>query len=422
VRDFAARTQLDLHELNFEKTPSLRKLFVEGPNTATLRLIETHLGRRIGNRSLLFLDEVQSAPEIISRLRYFYEDTPDIAVIAAGSLLEFALAELQGGMPVGRLESLHLGPMRFEEFLEAMPDGQPLLQWLRTFSLKESATHIPEPLHHRLLGHCRNFSLVGGMPEAIERFRADSDFLAAESAQRSILETYQQDFGKYRRRIPHDRIQKLFQSLPAQVGKKWVHARINPDDKAQATDQALDALCRAGVAHRVHHSSGNGVPLMAEEKTNLFKVLFLDIGLMGRSLGLRASDLVEPESFERVNEGALSEQWIGQHLLDLRPMAAAPRLHYWVREKTGALAEVDYLLTQGPKVFPVEVKSGATTRRKSLEVFLSEKPGSPFGLHISTRPAAWVDQKRILALPHYLIEQTPRLISEITDSFPSKPE
>jgi predicted AAA+ superfamily ATPase len=118
----------------------------------------------------------------------------------------------------------------------------------------------------------------------------------------------------------------------------------------------------------------------------------------------------DPASLARVNEGAIAEQWVGQHLLDLRFPTQPPELHYWVREKAGALAEVDYVISKGPRVYPVEVKAGASSRAKSLQVFLAEKKRAPLGVQFDAAPGGLDRERRILRLPFYLVEQLPRLL------------
>lgn len=407
VRDFCQKEKLTCFELNFEKEPSLRKLFVEGDNAKTIALLEAHLGRSLKD-GLLFLDEIQSAPEVFTRLRYFYEDSPQIPVIAAGSLLEFALAELETSVPVGRIEFLHLGPMRFEEFLMALNENA-AVQFIQNWKFNDPGSSIPTFFHEKLLTLVRDFSIVGGMPQAIARYIINQDFLGAQSVHHSILDTYRSDFGKYRNRIPHERLERVFTAIPAQVGKKWVHARVGVHDKAKALEIALDALSKAKVAHRVFHSSGNGNPLAAEQKDNIFKVLFLDVGLLGALLGLRITDFLDLNSIVRVNEGAIAEQWIGQHLLDLRPLSQMPQLFYWVREKAGSMAEIDYLISMGIKIIPIEVKEGATTKAKSLQVFMNEKK-APLGIHFSINPPNYQKEKKILELPFYMVEQLERVL------------
>lgn len=410
IRDFCLREGLQCLELNFEKEPSLRQLFVEGHNSKTVTLLETHFQQRLTEKTLLFLDEIQAATEIFARLRYFYEDTPHIPVIAAGSLLEFALEKIGHSVPVGRIEYLYLGPMRFEEYLYALKKRS-LLDLIAQWNPYDLKTALPPIFHEQLLAHVRDFSLVGGMPEALQKFIFDRNFLECHTAHQSILDTYRSDFGKFHKRVPLDRIERVFNSISAQIGKKWVHSRISAEEKAKAIDQALHLLCQAKVAHRIYHSSGNGIPLASEQKDNLFKVLFLDIGLMNSQLGLRITDLIDPQSFAKIHTGALAEQWIGQHLLDLREPSQPPNLFYWVREKAGSLAEIDYLIQQGARIYPVEVKAGSSSKIKSLQVFLLEKQKtSPIGIHFSSHPPYYHSNKKILELPFYLVEQLPRIL------------
>ncbi len=409
IRDFCSEEGLELLELNFERSPQLAGLFSHGPNSRTISALELHFGRRLHERSVLFFDEIQAAPEVFARLRYFREEHPEIAVVAAGSLLEFMLGDSAHGVPVGRLEYLHLGPARFEDFLDACGDSA-LLELLCHAQPGELQS-LNTVVHQQLLSRAREFSLVGGMPEAIARYtsRESGDLLGSSAVQDSILQTTQEDFAKYRRRVPMERLLRIFQSLPTQVGRKWIHARINPDDRAQASDAALELLCLARVACRVRHSAGNGLPLEAETNDRFFKVLFLDVGLMQRLLQTppALSDWV------RVNEGAIAEQWVCQHLLDLRADFEKPALHYWVREKAGAQAEVDALLPWNGTVIPVEIKAGPSGKVRSLRVFLDEHPRSPFGVHFSTEPLLWDPRHRILRVPLYAVEQLYRVMATL---------
>ena len=426
VKDFCRRQDLQCLEINFEREPSIRKLFVEGHNSKTIQLLEAHFNQLLtapsGQKTVLFLDEIQATPEVFARLRYFYEDTPEIAVIAAGSLLEFVLADFQYSVPVGRVEYLYLGPMGFEEYLHAMGEAK-LLQWIREWQ-PSGASHlsevheVSEVYHSKLLSHVRDFSLIGGMPEVVQKFISKREFVTPAALQRSLLDSYRNDFAKFRKRIPLERLDRVFNAIPSRVGKKWVHARVSEHEKAHAIESALELLCMARIAYRVFHSSGNGVPLAAEQKDNLYKVLFLDVGLMGAQLGLKITDILDPDEFSRVNEGSIAEQWIGQHLLDLREFSRSPEIHYWVREKAGSMAEVDYLYQLGNQIIPIEVKAGSSLIRKSLQVFLAEKINdksrsgkkTPLGVHFSTHLPRLDLKRRMLELPFYLVQQLPRLI------------
>ncbi len=133
-------------------------------------------------------------------------------------------------------------------------------------------------------------------------------------------------------------------------------------------------------------------------------------------LGMKITDLTELDAIARINEGAIAEQWIGQHLLDLRMNSQPPELYYWVREKAGSMAEVDYIIQNGMQIYPIEVKAGASSRAKSLQVFLNEKKKSPIGIHFSTNPARFDPKHRILELPFYMVEQVPRILTMLQKS------
>ena len=171
VREFARLNDYSLVEINFERNPEYREAFTSRDPALILTALRLLTGQSIeAGSTLLFLDEIQAAPEVLLALRYFYEEKPALHLIAAGSLLEFTLAEAQFSMPVGRVEYLHLGPMQFEDFLEAM--GHPELSSLiRSISLTDlSNKPIPRPVHDKLLSLLRQYWVIGGLPEAIATY------------------------------------------------------------------------------------------------------------------------------------------------------------------------------------------------------------------------------------------------------------
>lgn len=420
VREFAKEDFDHLIEINFDDTPEQAKLFVKGDVDRCLLLLEMeHNQDIIPGKTLIFLDEIQAVPEILPYLRYFYEKRPDIFVIAAGSLLEFLLAEHGFSMPVGRIEYLHLGPMTIEEFLLAL-DQQRLVSFLSGIDPHES---IPESIHQKLLDFLKLFWIVGGMPAAVAAYRDSKSFQHPNREHGIILQTYEDDFSKYRKRIYPQRIRNVFQRIPALVGKKLKYVNLDPDERSKDLADTLDLLEMASVIFRVHHSAGNGVPLGAEMKTKDFKPLFLDTGLMTQSLGLNLTALQVVKDLTLVKNGAVAEQFIGQHLLYQNLSYEKPELYYWNREKKSSAAEVDYLLSIGNVVIPVEVKAGASGSLKSLQVFVSEKRVLVALRFNSMTPSLTELTVKIngtpghpylfLSLPHYLVCQAKRLLKEV---------
>jgi len=369
-------------------------------------------------KTLLFLDEIQAAPEVFAALRYFQEELPGLHIIAAGSLLEFVLQEHSFPMPVGRIEYMHLCPMTFEEFLLAS-GREKLQQWLSGFTMGDS---VPEGLHQELLGLVRQYCIVGGMPEAVAVFMKNGSYQECERVQQTILSTYRDDFSKYSTKAEHRRIEKIFSAIPRLVGRKFMFSHVDREERSRELGVALQLLCLARVTHQIKHSNGNGVPLGAEADDRMFKVLFLDVGLLCRSCGLRVLDVEKTADLILVNNGAVCEQLVGQHLLMSGAFYEDPTLHCWMRDRPNSSAEVDYLMTIGSHVIPVEVKAGATGRLKSLHLFLSEKNRS-FGLRINGDTPSLLDTQtaqvgaeakpfRLLSLPFYMLGQARRLCSD----------
>ena len=420
VRMLASDTFTGLVEINFERMPDVASLFASKSPRTILPLLEARFNLPVvPGKTLLFLDEIQAAPEVFATLRYFAEEMPGLHVIAAGSLLEFVLREHSFSMPVGRIEYLHLGPMTFEEFLLALGRDK-LQQWLTRFTMDEG---IPESLHRELIRLFRQYCIVGGMPEAVAAFARTGSFQECEQVQESIVATYRDDFAKYSAKAKHKRVETVFVKIPRLVGRKFMFSQVDPEERSRELGAALQLLCLARVAHQVKHSHGNGVPLAAEVDDRTFKVLFLDVGLLCRACGLRVLDVEMAADVMLVNNGAVCEQAVGQHLLMSGAFYEEPALHCWMRDKPNSSAEVDYLIALGPHVIPVEVKAGATGRLKSLHLFLAEKTHR-FGLrfnsdypsllttstltsHGETKPV------RLLSLPLYLLGQTRRLCATV---------
>lgn len=416
VRMLARETFTSLLEINFERMPDVASLFASKTPRTILSLLEARFNLPIEQgKTLLFLDEIQAAPEVFAALRYFQEEMPGLHVIAAGSLLEFVLQDHSFSMPVGRIEYLHLGPMTFEEFLLAL-GREKLHQWLMSYTLDDV---VPEGLHRELLGLVRQYCIVGGMPEAVAAFARSGSYQECEQVQQSILSTYRDDFAKYASKAKHIRVEKVFARIPQLVGRKFMFSHVDPEERARELGVALQLLCLARVAHQVKHSHGNGVPLGAETDDRAFKVLFLDVGLLCRACGLRVLDVEKAADPILINNGAVCEQVVGQHLLMSGAFYEEPALHCWMRDRPNSSAEVDYLIAIGPCVIPVEVKAGATGRLKSLHLFLSEKHRE-FGLRLNSDVPSLLDTHttpvggmvkpfRLLSLPFYLLGQTRRL-------------
>lgn len=415
ARKFAKIAGLDLFEINFELEEQMADCFDPGHPKEIIALLELKRSQRIINgKTLLFLDEIQAAPRVLASLRYFYEIMPELHVMAAGSLLDFALEDHQFSMPVGRIEYLHLGPMTFGEFLAGTGKAQ-LAEFLETWQVTEK---LPGVIHNELMSQFRLFLAVGGMPEAVEIFRQTGSLLEVDGVKQSILQTFKDDFSKYGHKVDATRVGKVFQRLPLLVGQKLKYVHIDKTDKSANLKKALHLLALARVYYPVLHTAAGGIPLRAQSNEKFIKPLFLDVGLLMSACGMSYTDIKAVDDTTLINSGPICEQAAGQLLLYRDPPFREPELFYWCREKRQSAAEVDYLISHGPRIIPVEIKAGKTGTLKSLHVFLNEKrlnigvrfnadlPGFhdvPFSLP-HTRGSF-----TLLSLPLYMVEALNRL-------------
>lgn len=417
VREFSKRAGRRLMEVNFERDPGDASLFLDRDPSVAVRRLEARFGERIdSSRTMLFLDEIQAAPQVFANLWWFAEDLPELPVVAAGSLLDFVLADHTFSMPVGRISYLHLEPMSFDEFLTAIDEGA-LRDYLTSYSWDE---RIPEALHARMLDRYRDYVFVGGMPAPVNIWARDCSMLPCSEAHHRLVATYRDDFHKYAKRVPVDRLARVFDAVPRLLGQKFVYSRVSRDERAAQVRDALDLLCKARVCTRVQATHGTGLPLGAEVRERFFKVIFVDTGLVSAALGLSFATVQSLDEIALVNSGAVLEQAVGQALRGLEPRFMEPALFYWAREERGKEAELDYLIQHGPAIVPVEVKSGKTGTLKSLHFFMGQRklplavrlnadlPSiTPVDVQTTTGlPAKYT----LLSLPFYLTSQVHRLI------------
>lgn len=363
-------------EINFERHKAAKSFF---QSDIDARLIAQKIGNYINvpmeaGKTLLFFDEIQECPEAIMALRFFKEDYPELHVIAAGSLLEFTLLELPT-FGVGRIHSLFMYPMTFDEFLIANhEDG---LMRMRDGS--DYAHPLDTAFHDKLIEYFRIYLLVGGMPEVVSVWTKTKDFNRCRRIQGDIVLTYEDDFSKYKKRVNPDLLQTTMRGICHIPGEKLSFKKISNDYRSSQIREAIRLLSLAGIVTPVISTSGNGIPLDAEANEKNMKVLFLDSGLLLAVLHLEGNlsrQLIElimagsPQ--ELVNKGGLTEMVAGLELMRYKPCVQRQKMFFW--EKTGnSIAEIDYLEIHDLKIAPIEIKSGTQGGMKSLWLFMREK-------------------------------------------------
>lgn len=418
VRQLARECNKELIELNFEKHPAYASLFNSNDPAEILINLGAALKKEINpKQAVLFLDEIQASPELFAKLRWFAEDMPELAVMAAGSLLEFVLAEHAFSVPVGRITYTHLEPLSFEEFLLA-GDNHSLCAYLQSY---QPEMEIPVFIHEQLLTIFKEYLLVGGMPASVASWVKDHSLQKMHQIQHDLLATYRNDFAKYKGRIEIERLDEVMAAMPAMLGQKFVYSRVNMGAQSTSIKQALDLLCKAKIGSRVISTSANGIPLGAEVDEKYFKVVFLDTGLCSVALGLDLHQIKSAAEIEMINNGGIAEQVVGQLLRTITEPYVEPFLFYWRRSEAGSNAEIDYVMQHGSSVIPIEVKAGATGKLKSLHAFMDLKK-LPLAVRISSgKPGVtMVDVKnhvghqvqyKLLSIPFYLLGQLHRLLN-----------
>lgn len=364
-------------------------------------------------KTLLFLDEIQECPEAIMALRFFKEDYPGLHVIAAGSLLEFTLQELPT-YGVGRIHTLFMYPMTFDEFLNANNENG-LISMKRQ---ADSQHPLDAAFHEKLIEYFRIYLLVGGMPEAVLAWIKTHNFNQCSHIQEDIILTYEDDFSKYKKRVSPDLLRTTLHGICHQPGEKITFKQISADYRSSQIREAVRLLTLAGLVVPVIATSGNGIPLDAETNEKNMKILLLDSGLLLSVLQLEgnlAQHLVElimtgsPQDL--VNKGGLVEMVAGLELLRNKPCVQRQKMFYW--EKSGnSIAEIDYLDTFHLKVTPIEIKSGTQGGMKSLWQFMREKRLTEaircsfenFGEFTYTDPQADNAERHITIIPLYALE------------------
>lgn len=417
VRQLAIEMGKTLIELNFEKRPSDFSFFESNDPKRILLHLSGKQDKPIDiANSILFLDEIQAVPEMLAKLRWFYEDLPELPVVAAGSLLEFVLAQHTFSMPVGRISYLHLEPLSFEEFLCAI-NKKTLCNYVSQIDFAEK---VPLAIHKTLLSHFKEYVIVGGLPAAVSEWVAKQNLSAVNRAHQELLATYRDDFSKYHGRAAIHYLDETLSAVPKMFGQKFIYSRVNASAQSSTIKNVLVLLEKARLCHTVNGVHANGIPLAAEIREKFFKEIILDVGLSHAILGINLQDIFNAQDIMLINSGAISEQVVGQLLRTIFPFYVEPVLYYWSREEKNANAEIDYIIQQSTNIIPIEIKSGATGSLKSLHYFMGLKKYSravrvngdfPSKTSVSVKNNDGKQiQYTLLSIPFYLVGQIPRLL------------
>jgi predicted AAA+ superfamily ATPase len=379
--------------IDLERNRSWHRVFGGdlAPRTVVSELEILANQRILPGRTLLFLDEIQACPRAIMALRYFYEEMPELHVMAAGSLLEFALQDIP--FPVGRIQFLEMHPLNFAEFLWAAG--------------RDAAAEIvlgePKPVapsvHEMLLEELRRYCFVGGMPEAVAAYADNHSMQAAFAVHEELCETYRQDFSKYAPRADPQALDAVFTGVALNVGSQIKYSRLTDSHAHTTARRAFDLLCKARVIRPVRSATPAGLPLSGHQSVKRLKAVLVDVGIWQHLRGMKIESEYAKTDLLDAYRGAMAEQFVGQELA----ITQGSDLFYWSREAKSSSAEVDYLAVMDGAIYGIEVKRGPTGRMRSLLLMLESYPDCGGGLVFSTAPYSELPERKLTYLPLYLV-------------------
>ena len=394
MKEFGRQAYADTVYINFDSNSRMAELFASDLDTERLIMgLELYIGRKIDpENSLLIFDEVQEVPRALTSLKYFYENAPEYHIVCAGSLLGIALH--QGtSFPVGKVDFLKLYPLSFKEFL--MATGKERFAELldkRDFPMITSFKQL-------YIDALKQYSFIGGMPEAVQSFVENKDFNEVREIQKRILAAYEQDFSKHAPVEIVPRLRMLWNSIPSQLAKenkKFIYGLIREGARAKDYETAIMWLSDCGLVHKVSRVNAAGIPLRAYEDLKAFKLFVVDVGLLGCMTGLRQRTLLEGNDLFMEFKGALTEQYVCQQLKTMEDLD----VYYYTNDRGSC--EVNFIIDTGEQVVPVEAKAEVNLRAKSLKTYYEK-----FSPQISVR-TSMADYKReewLVNLPLYAIDQ-----------------
>ncbi len=395
LREFGKGEYGNLVYVNCQNNPFVSALFGQDFDVRRiLRGLEAYSGTPItAGKTLIFFDEVQDVPRCLEALKYFCEDAREQHVVAAGSLL--GIVDHEGvSFPVGKVDTVRLYPMSFEEFLWAkeergLASAVSACDW-------QTMTALAQKLEDLL----RQYYYVGGMPEVVKTYVGNRSLQAVRRKQNEILNDYDRDFSKHAA-SEAARIRMVWRSLPSQLAKenkKFVYGAVRKGGRAREFERAIQWLVDAGLVYKVTQCKKPAVPLSMYEAPDTFKLFALDVGLLGALANMPARLMLVSNDVFKEAKGAFAEDYVMQQFVNRR--RADMGVYYFSKDNSSV--EIDFLVQVGERVVPVEVKAENNVKSKSLRAFVSnECPGGIRGLRCSMR--GYIDEGWMENIPLYAV-------------------
>ncbi len=395
MKEFGRRYYEEVIYISFDNNERMKQVFTIDMDTERIvNALQIEAGKKIhpGNTLLIF-DEIQEVPKALTALKYFYEDTPEYHIVAAGSLLGVAL-HAGTSFPVGKVDFLTLYPLTFAEFLSGT--GEEAL-----VELLESRDFLTiNAFGSKLSDLLRYYYYIGGMPEAVQTWVDTKDLNEVREVQNELLFYYSNDFSKHAPTGTVPRIQMIWQSIPRQLAKenrKFIYGLIREGARAKDFELAIQWLSDCGLIMKSTRISKPGMPLISYMEMSAFKIYLLDVGLLAAQGNLAARVILEGQKIFEEFKGALTEQFVAQELL-----ANGYQLYYYSKENSSG--ELDFIVQKDDRIIPLEVKAEENLQAKSLrEYYKKYKPDIAVRTSMSAyRKQEWMTNVPLYALSSYI--------------------
>jgi hypothetical protein len=390
ITNFGKTNFKTLVVIDFERDPGFKNIFENDLQPARIiDELELATSKKITTReTLIFFDEIQECPRALVSLRYFYEEMPGLHVIAAGSLLEFAMGEIS--FPVGRIQFTEIFPLNFLEFQMALGNERAIAY------LSGIPKELPDASHQFLLKQVKDYFFVGGMPEAVKTFAETKSINRAIEVQGEICNSLKQDFAKYNPQVDKQCLAGVLTSLAANVGKQTKYVSLSNDFSNPTIKKAYNTLVQAKLVNTINSVNPQGFPLQIMT-SKVFKTCMLDIGIMNFLCGIYKTDEYFKNDLLSIYRGAMAEQFAAQEIA----MNQNNELFYWSRQAKSSSAEIDYVMAVNDRIIPVEVKSAKAGSLRSMHQFLKEFPECKGGYVFSANKYAELPEQKLTFIPLY---------------------
>lgn len=401
MKDFGRRYFDNVCYFNFEQRDALWNIFKGDLSPARIIIqLSVYACQKIEpQKTLIILDEIQEMPRALASLKYFAEEAPQYAVCCAGSLLGVALHE-GTSFPVGKVDFLDLRPLSFREFLMAVGEGM-LVDYLL------AGERNVAPFADKLTEYLKIYMVVGGMPSAVQKWIDTHDFMKVDRVQQSLIDAYTNDFSKHAPKNMVEKIRYVWDCIPSQLARenrKFVYGLVREGARAREYEDALMWLTDAGEIIRTYCVTKPDVPIKAYADLKAFKVFLLDVGLLRCLSGLSPRVILEGSRIFEEFKGALTEQYVCQ---ELQTCSSLQTNYYWT---SSSMAEVDFLLSDGREVWPLECKAGFTMNAKSLKSY-SNKYLPRLALRTSLMAYDRRENPTVVNIPLYMLFVLPEEVS-----------